>query len=78
MRATINLNDSVIIRLNPSGVIAFNSLHEKLGLDPEQYHKMYRQPDGSYKMQLWVVMQHFGAEMSMGFNCPIETTIELI
>lgn len=73
-----NLNDAVIISETPLGVRLFDKQHLDLGLDPEAYRKMYRQPDGRLKLPLFEVMNIYGSGICLGSPTPIETEIELV
>ena len=78
----MNINESVIIKLNETGMSilrdehsdlksAFPSLHNFVEIDADE--------DGLYqkKMQLWSVMQTFGPHISLGTNPPFSTEIDI-
>jgi hypothetical protein len=74
----LNLNAEVLVEIRPRGVVLFDNYYRNLELDPEKYHKHWRQPDGRYKMPLWEVAHIFGQDMMMGVDPPIATTIEVL
>lgn len=73
----INLNDIVLIRVNTSGWIVFNEYYKNLGLNPNDYKRIYEQPDGKLEMTLWQVMKIFGNAVGSGFEPPIELKLEV-
>lgn len=78
----MNINESVTIKLNETGMeilrdehadlkSAFPSLHDFVEIEADE--------DGLYpkKMQLWSVMRTFGPYISLGTNPPFSTEIEI-
>ena len=65
----INLNDNVRIRLTDLG-------RKKLK-DNGRYQFLEEDADGWSEWQLWDVMSTFGPSMTLGFEIPLETTIEV-
>lgn len=77
----MNINESVIIKLNEIGMSILRAEHEKLKSALPSLHDFVdieADEDGLYpkKMQLWSVMQTFGTHISLGVNPPFSTEIE--
>jgi len=76
----ININDEVRVKLTDKG----REIHKQDHFDlyrtastrPE-YHPPKEDADGYSTWQLWVLMLHFGASMSLGCELPFETEVVL-
>lgn len=79
----MNINESVIIKLNETGMSILRNEHAKLKSALPSLHDFVEiepDEDGFYqkKMQLWSVMQTFGHHISIGANPPFSTEIETL
>ena len=74
----VNINQQCIVRELPAGAAAFDAYYHDLGLDPERYRAICRQPDGRLKLQLWEQCRYYGAAMHIGSDPPFETAIEIL
>ena len=74
----VNINRQCLIREKPRGVVVFNDHFHHYKLDPEVYRKLYLQPDGRLKMELWQMAFIYGSAMFIGKEPPIETDIEIL
>lgn len=78
-----NVNNTVRVKLREPGHRALRKNHERLMQAlPEAARWEYVPPktngDGWSEWQLWNLMQEFGPHISMGFDPPFETEIELL
>ena len=78
----MNINESVIIKLNETGMSILRAEHAKLKSALPSLHDFVEiepDEDGLYpkKMQLWSVMQTFGPHISLGSNPPFSTDIDI-
>lgn len=77
-----NLNDNVLIKLTDRGRQILKERHDQFVKDFPSISddlKEHRPPkediQGYSEWQLWVLMETFGPNISIGFNPPFETTI---
>lgn len=77
MRITFNMNDYVRIKLTDHG----KEVYRKYWADRLPTHpppQPHYDSEGWITMQLWVVMQYFGAAMGNGLPVPFDTEMELV
>lgn len=78
---SINLNDPVHVRLNDIGLSIYRERAERLrAVIPEKMRETVPleprlQPDGTYCVQMWELMQMFGPHLALGCDTPFETGI---
>jgi hypothetical protein len=86
MTRTVNLNDTVLVRLTFIGrAAAIEALTVKDGrgrviIDGEQMLDRHypERPDGRREFQLWEVCRYLGQRMGNGFDNPIDMEIEFV
>ena len=69
----ININCKCTVTLREKGVEAINKWYADVDMKPR---KEYKAGD-IYVGQLWSIMEIFGPFISIGFNPPFETEIDL-
>ena len=73
---TINMNDTVYIKLNDMGRNILRRNHDSLAtISP--YREPREDADGYSKWQLWELFQEFGIEVGIGFEIPFDTNIRI-
>lgn len=76
-----NVNHMVKVKLTEQGRRHIRTNHELLYHNwrvPPPYPTIEEDADGWSKWQLWRLMQEFGRYITMGFDAPFETEIEII
>lgn len=77
-----NINEYFRVKLTPRGKAIHRAEHDALNARfPSanlEYHEPEEDSDGWSKWQAWSLMQTFGPHISMGFDPPFETTIEVL
>ena len=71
-----NVNHHVRVKLTSSGHKAYRAFIERLRLGAYDY-TVKEDADGWSRWQMWHLMQVFGPAISMGFDPPFETEIQL-
>jgi hypothetical protein len=75
----INLNDTVFVRLTERGRKSHKKYYEEffksVGLPQSRYTAPAEDEEGFSQWQLHDLAFHFGKDMSIGVNTPLETTI---
>jgi hypothetical protein len=80
MKLTLNMNDTVKVRLTPFGREVLRKNHDELFKDwktPYPYTPPYEK-DGVSQWQLWTLFQEFGRVISLGQETPFDNDIEVI
>lgn len=82
--ATLNMNDTVRVKLNQRGLDIMKANHDNLydvvrknGGAGREWSPPKLDSEGFYSTQLWCLMQEFGAHIRLGFDVPFETEIRL-
>jgi len=76
-----NINDSVKVKLNDRGREILKQQHDLLFKDIPRYREFtlpQEDEQGWSTWQLWRLMETFGPHISIGFEVPFETEIEII
>lgn len=77
-----NINEYIRVKLTPRGKAIHQALHDELNRRFPGAQLIYRPPtedaEGWSRWQAWDLMQTFGPHISMGFDPPFETTIEVL
>lgn len=80
---SINLNDTVRVKLNDVGLAIYRQAAEDLRASLPEKAQQYVatepkiEPDGTYRTQMWAIMQMFGPHLSMGSEQPFGTEVIL-
>ena len=78
---TMNLNDTVLVKLTDHGRELMRKNYEALwawhAVPPYEFKLPKEDADGFSKWQLWSLMQEFGAHIHMGMRNPFDLTIRV-
>lgn len=79
MSLSVNLNDTVYVRLNAFGAKLWETHWEALKDTPHFDRAVSRrEPDGRLKVQLWTLIEAFGPGIHIGANIPfVDGTVDL-
>jgi hypothetical protein len=79
-KISFNLNEYVYVKLTPTGLAELEREHNELrSAIPSvgEYKPPTCDSNGFVKFQLWYLANRFGHLLTMGFDVPFETTIEI-